>query len=232
MIEYRDNRDIAGQSGTFPGQCCRDGRDTPLGGVPVVPLARSAADLVPMPQLLGGGGRGSEVSSYTHCGVVGMKRATLVKRFCKSRTVPTGRLAGKAIKLAPYQDRFIDGAFTDGINVGVLSVGRGHGKSALSAILCAGELLGAWSDAAEREIIIAARMQEQARIAWNYTASFGGQATTEAGGDFPNILTGATRCRRDLPRQQFGPRLRRIDRLTSFRTGFPLRAGQERGLER
>lgn len=107
------------------------------------------------------------------------KTSTLVKRFCKSLSVPTGRLAGQAIKLAPYQNRFIDGAFADGINVGVLSVGRGNGKSAISAMLCAGELVGAWSDAAEREIIIAARTQEQAKIAWNYTASFLGTLPEE-----------------------------------------------------
>lgn len=100
------------------------------------------------------------------------KTPTLVKRFCKSLKVPTGRLAGNGIKLAPYQNQFIEGAFGSDVNVGVLSVGRGNGKSALSAMLCAGELLGAWSDAAEREIIIAARTQEQAKIAWNYTASF------------------------------------------------------------
>jgi hypothetical protein len=46
-----------------------------------------------------------------------MKQAALVKRFCKSLTVPTGRLAGRAVKLAPYQNRFIDGAFADGVNV-------------------------------------------------------------------------------------------------------------------
>lgn len=76
------------------------------------------------------------------------KTSTLVKRFCKLLKVPTGRLAGNEIKLAPYQNRFIDGAFGADVNVGVLSVGRGNGKSALSAMLCAGELLGAWSDAA------------------------------------------------------------------------------------
>lgn len=43
MTEHRDNRDIAGQSGTCPCQYCRDGRDTPLGGVLSVPLARSYA---------------------------------------------------------------------------------------------------------------------------------------------------------------------------------------------
>lgn len=101
-----------------------------------------------------------------------MLTATKVKRFCKTLAVPNGRLAGKPVKLAPYQTRFIDGAFADGINVGVLSVGRGNGKSSISAMLCAAELVGAWSDAAEREIIIAARTQDQAKIAWNYTASF------------------------------------------------------------
>jgi phage terminase large subunit-like protein len=80
-------------------------------------------------------------------------------------------LAGKPIKLAPYQNHFIDGAFADGINVGVLSVGRGNGKSTLSAVLALGELVGAWSDAAEREILIAAKTQQQAQICWHYVAS-------------------------------------------------------------
>lgn len=49
----RDKRDIAGQSGTCPGQFSRDGRDTPLGGVTVVPLVRMAAEMVPMPPFQG-----------------------------------------------------------------------------------------------------------------------------------------------------------------------------------
>ena len=50
----RDKRDIAGQSGTCPGQFSRDGRDTPLGGVTVVPLVRTAAEMVPMPPFVNG----------------------------------------------------------------------------------------------------------------------------------------------------------------------------------
>lgn len=100
------------------------------------------------------------------------KTSTLVKRFAKTLSVPTGRLAGEAIKLAPYQNRFIDGAFSEGVNVACLSVGRGNGKSTLSAILALGELLGAWSNAAEREILIAAKTQQQAQICWHYVASF------------------------------------------------------------
>lgn len=99
------------------------------------------------------------------------KVSTLVKRFAKSLSVPTGRLAGEAIRLAPYQNRFIEGAFAPGIHVGALSVGRGNGKSTLSAVLALGELVGAWSDAVEREILIAAKTQQQAQICWNYVAS-------------------------------------------------------------
>ncbi|KEP68013.1 terminase [Thioclava dalianensis] len=99
------------------------------------------------------------------------KPSTLAKRFAASLSVPTGRLAGEPIKLAPYQRQFIDGAFAPGINVGCLSVGRGNGKSTLSAVLALGELVGAWSDAAEREILIAAKTQQQAQICWHYVAS-------------------------------------------------------------
>ena len=56
------------------------------------------------------------------------KASTLVKRFCKSLTVSTGQLAGRKIKLAPYQNRFIDGAFAEAINVAVLSVRRGNAR--------------------------------------------------------------------------------------------------------
>lgn len=99
------------------------------------------------------------------------KPATLAKRFAASLRVPTGRLAGEPVKLAPYQRKFIEGALRPGVNVGVLSVGRGNGKSTLSAVLALGELVGAWSDAVEREILIAAKTQQQAQIAWNYVAS-------------------------------------------------------------
>ncbi|MEM1150772.1 MAG: terminase large subunit [Pseudomonadota bacterium] len=99
------------------------------------------------------------------------KTSTLVKHFAKSLSVPTGRLAGEAVRLAPYQNRFIDGAYQSDIHVAVLSVGRGNGKSTLSAILALGELVGAWSNAKEREILIAAKTQQQAQICWQYVAS-------------------------------------------------------------
>lgn len=100
-----------------------------------------------------------------------MKTGSLVRRFAGSLSVPTGRLAGSPVRLAPFQKRFIDGAFAPGINVGVLSVGRGGGKSTISAILALGELTGAWTTEAEREIVLAARTQQQAQIVWSYVAS-------------------------------------------------------------
>lgn len=45
------------------------------------------------------------------------KFCPLVKRFCKSLKVPTGRLAGNNIKLAPCQNRPLHGAFANRINV-------------------------------------------------------------------------------------------------------------------
>lgn len=48
---YRDNRDVPSLCVTCAGQNDRDNRDTPLGGVTAVTLARLLADLVPMPRL-------------------------------------------------------------------------------------------------------------------------------------------------------------------------------------
>lgn len=92
--------------------------------------------------------------------------------FAATLTVPTGRLAGQPVKIAPYQRQFVEGAFAPGVNVGALSIGRGNGKSTLSAMLALAELVGALSDEAEREVLIAARTQQQAQIAWGYVASF------------------------------------------------------------
>lgn len=56
MIEHRDNRDMSSLCVTCAGQNYRDERDTPLGGVTVVTLARVAAETVPMPGFSSWGG--------------------------------------------------------------------------------------------------------------------------------------------------------------------------------
>jgi phage terminase large subunit-like protein len=93
-------------------------------------------------------------------------------RFLESLKVPEGRLAGKPVKLAQFQKQFIRGAFADGISIGVLSIGRGNGKTTLSAGLALGALLGEWDDQPKREIVIGAKTRQQGAIAFSFVQSF------------------------------------------------------------
>jgi phage terminase large subunit-like protein len=93
-------------------------------------------------------------------------------KFIESLSIPTGPNAGKKLKLAPFQRDFIRGALDPDVQYGALCVGRGGGKSALSAAIATGALLGEWDEQPDREILIAARTREQARVAWNYVRSF------------------------------------------------------------
>ncbi|WP_415394026.1 terminase large subunit domain-containing protein [Paracoccus sp. SJTW-4] len=88
--------------------------------------------------------------------------------------VPEGKKAGKPLKLANFQRNFVKGAFSKGITVGVLSIGRGNAKTALSAGLALAELVGALQEHPQpnREIIFAARNRDQARIAFNFVLGY------------------------------------------------------------
>lgn len=92
--------------------------------------------------------------------------------FIETLTVPEGPKAGKPVKLAKFQKDFIRGALRRSIAVAVLSVARGAGKSALSAGLALGALLGIWDGQPRREIIIAARTRDQARICFDFVVGF------------------------------------------------------------
>jgi phage terminase large subunit-like protein len=94
-------------------------------------------------------------------------------RFLQSLKIPEGPLAGKPIKLAPFQKQFVTGALAPGISVAALSLGRGNAKSALSAGLGLGELLGEIGDTQpNREIPVGARTRDQARLVWNFVNGF------------------------------------------------------------
>lgn len=93
-------------------------------------------------------------------------------RFLETLEVPEGKRAGKPLKLAKFQKDFVRGALKRQTAVAVLSIGRGNGKSALSAGLALGALVGAWDDQPRREVLIAARTRDQARIAWDFAAGF------------------------------------------------------------
>lgn len=100
------------------------------------------------------------------------KSASAALRFLPSLVVPEGRLAGKRVKLASYQREFVKGAFAKGVNVACLSVGRGAAKTALSAGIALGHLIGEIEPQPKREIIFAARNRDQAKTAFGFLVGF------------------------------------------------------------
>lgn len=101
-----------------------------------------------------------------------MMASTKAIRFLESLKIPEGPKAGQPVKLAPFQKKFVRGALKNGVNVAVLSIGRGNAKTALSAGIALGEVMGKWDDQPSREIIIAARTRDQGRIAFDFCIGF------------------------------------------------------------
>lgn len=95
-------------------------------------------------------------------------------QFLGLLSVPEGKKAGKPLKLANFQRRFVKGTFARNVMVGVLSIGRGNAKTALSAGLALAELVGALQERPQpkREIIFAARNRDQARTAFNFLLGY------------------------------------------------------------
>jgi phage terminase large subunit-like protein len=116
--------------------------------------------------------RGGGVSRHTHRRRAPLTPADAAIRFLGRLEVPEGPLAGRRLRLGLFQRRFVEGALAPGIHVATLSVGRGNAKTALSAGLAFGALLGVWDRQPRREIPIAARTRDQARIAWNFVTAF------------------------------------------------------------
>jgi phage terminase large subunit-like protein len=88
--------------------------------------------------------------------------------FLQGLQVPEGPKAGQRLKLAPFQRQFVRGALKRSTAVAVLSVGRGNAKSALSGGMALGALLGVWDGQPRREILVAARTRDQAKIIYNF----------------------------------------------------------------
>ncbi|MDM7255197.1 MAG: terminase large subunit [Paracoccus sp. (in: a-proteobacteria)] len=101
-----------------------------------------------------------------------MKDSTKAMQFLQSLRIPEGPKAGDPVKLAPFQRQFVKGALDEAVNIAVLSIGRGNAKTALSSGIALGSLLGEWDRQPKREILIAARTRDQARIAWQFVAGF------------------------------------------------------------
>ena len=101
-----------------------------------------------------------------------VKASTKAIRFLETLAIPEGPKAGDLIKLAPFQKKFVRGALADGVQVAVLSIGRGNAKTALSAGIALGAGMGKWDNQPRREIIIAARTRDQGRIAFDFVVGF------------------------------------------------------------
>lgn len=92
--------------------------------------------------------------------------------FLETLKIPEGKLAGQPLTLAEFQRQFVRGALAQGVMIGVLSIGRGNAKTALSAGLALGHLVGAWDDQPKREILFAARNRDQAKTAFQFLTGF------------------------------------------------------------
>ena len=92
--------------------------------------------------------------------------------FLETLIVPEGPKAGTPLVLAEYQKRFVRGAMAPDVMVGVLSIGRGNAKTALSAGIALGSVMGVWDAQPKREIIIAARNRDQAKTAFGFVVGF------------------------------------------------------------
>ena len=91
--------------------------------------------------------------------------------FLQTLEIPEGPRAGQKLVLAPFQKQFVEGALAGDVSVAALSIGRGNAKTALSSGLALGALLGVWDHQPRREIPLAARTRDQARVAWNFVAT-------------------------------------------------------------
>ena len=64
------------------------------------------------------------------------------------------------------------GAFAKDVAAGCLSIGRGNAKTALSAGIALGHLMGEIAPQPKREIIFAVRNRDQAKIAFGFLVGF------------------------------------------------------------
>jgi phage terminase large subunit-like protein len=101
-----------------------------------------------------------------------MTPAVKATQFLQSLRIPEGPSAGNPLRLAPFQKQFVTGALDEAVNIAVLSIGRGNAKTALSSGIALGALLGEWDRQPRREVLIAARTRDQAKIAWDFVAGF------------------------------------------------------------
>lgn len=126
------------------------------------------------PDALAAGHRGPHVALSLLTQIKGKQRAVRAVQFLGLLRIPEGKRAGKPLKLADFQRKFIKGALGREVMIGVLSIGRGNAKTALAAGLALAELVGTLEEVPQpkREILIAARNRDQARTAFQFILGY------------------------------------------------------------
>src|SRR5690606_35173505 len=92
--------------------------------------------------------------------------------FLETLKIPEGPKAGQKLRLANFQKRFVRGALDPENMVAVLSIGRGNAKTALAAGIALGAVMGEWDSQPKREILLAARNRDQAKIAFGFIVGY------------------------------------------------------------
>jgi phage terminase large subunit-like protein len=93
-------------------------------------------------------------------------------KFLETLKIPEGPLAGRKLRLAEFQKKFVRGALDPANMVACLSIGRGNSKTATSSALALAALMGKTVAQPKREILFAARNRDQAKIAFGYLVGF------------------------------------------------------------
>lgn len=128
---------------------------------------------VPIPRKPPRGGTGGGVlRSHSHKKSGKKSAAEKAIAFIQKLKIPEGPNAGKPLKLAEFQKSFVRGALDPDNMVGVLSIGRGNAKTALSAGIALASLTGELDAQPKREILFAARNRDQAKTAFNFLVGF------------------------------------------------------------
>jgi phage terminase large subunit-like protein len=98
----------------------------------------------------------------------GEKVIAFIERYCRT---PEGKHVGRPLKLDPFQKRFILDVYDNpaGTRLGILSIARKNGKSALIAAIMLAHLVG--PEARQNsQIVSGARSRKQAAIVYNLAA--------------------------------------------------------------
>tara|TARA_R110000823_G_scaffold130015_12_gene257931 strand:+ start:42936 stop:44492 length:1557 start_codon:yes stop_codon:yes gene_type:complete len=84
--------------------------------------------------------------------------------------IVTGPLSGELATAAPFQVDFARHALADDVDIAILCLGRGNGKTALGSAMALAALMGIIDSQTKREVVIAARTLQQGEIAYQYVA--------------------------------------------------------------